>query len=101
MTDPDPLATDTVAWTLTQMDRIGTATGTVYTFPIPDPLGRLVATATATSSDGAVGCQQREMVLIEQSGASVAINPSGITVSIGGVRSRPFRRRGRARWSRW
>ncbi len=31
------------------------AAGTSFTFPIPDPLGKLVATATATDSDGRMG----------------------------------------------
>ena len=55
VTEADPLATYTVAWTLTQNGiEIGTATGTSYTFPIPSPPGVLVATATATDSDGGV-----------------------------------------------
>ncbi len=86
VTDPDPLATDTVAWTLTQNGiEIGTAAGTSFTFPIPNPLGLLVATATVASSDGGAGTDSAQMVLIDQSGASVVINPTGITVSIGDV----------------
>ena len=57
--DPNTLATDTVAWTLSQNGiEIGTASGTSFTFAIPDPLGLLVATATATSSDGEPGQRQ-------------------------------------------
>ena len=86
VTDPNPLATDTVAWTLTENGiEIGTATGTSFTFPIASPLGALVATATVTSSDGGVGTASAQLVLINQQGASVVINASGITVSVGGT----------------
>ena len=62
VTDPDPLATDTVAWTLTESGIvIGTATGTSFTFPIASPVGLLVGTVTATvtSSDGGMRQRQR------------------------------------------
>jgi Ca2+-binding RTX toxin-like protein len=84
--DPNPLATDTVAWTLTQNGiDIGTSSGTSYTFPIPDPLGLLVITATVTASDGRVGTESAQLVLIEQSNATVVMSPSGVTISVGGV----------------
>ena len=86
LTEPDPLATDTVAWTLAQNGiDIATSTGTSFTFSIPNPLGVLVVTATVTSSDGLLGAGTAQIVLIEQSGASVVIAPSGFTVSIGGA----------------
>ncbi len=86
VTDPDPLATDTVAWTLTENGiEIGTATGTSFTFPVASPLGPLVATATATSSDGGVGISSAQLVLIDQPAASVVIKAGGITVSVGGT----------------
>ncbi len=86
VTDPDPLATDTVAWTLVQNGmNIGMAAGTSYTFSIPSPLGLLVATATATSSDGSVGSENAQIELIEQMSASVVIDASGTTVSMGGM----------------
>ena len=86
VTELDPLATYSVAWTLTQNGiGIGTATGTSYTFPIPNPLGVLVATATATDSDGGVSSDSAQQVPIDQTGASVVINAAGITVSLGGV----------------
>ncbi len=85
VTDPDPLATDTVAWTLMQNGiAIATATGTSFTFPISNPSLPLVATATVTSSDGGVGTSSAQMVLIDQPAASVVINTTGITVSVGG-----------------
>ncbi len=85
VTDPGVLDTETVGWTLVQNGiEIGTATGTTYTFPIPDPLGVLVATATVKDSDGAVGTDSAQMVVIYQTGASVVINPTGVTVSTGG-----------------
>ena len=81
MTDPDPLATDTVAWTLTQNGIvIATGTGTSFTFTIPSPVGLLVATATATDSDGGAGSDSAQIVVINQSGATVVINPVGITI---------------------
>ena len=71
VTDPDPLATDTVGWTLVQNGtNIGMAAGKSFTFAIPSPLGPLVATATAASSDGAAGSESAQIVLIEQQGAS-------------------------------
>jgi len=86
VTDPGILDIETVAWTLTQNGiGIGTAAGTSYTFTIPNPIGVLVATATATDSDGGVGSDSAQMVIIYQTGASVVINPSGITVSMGGT----------------
>ncbi len=85
VTDPDPLATDTVAWTLMQNGlAIATATGTSFTFPISNPSLPLVAIATVTSSDGGVGTSSAQMVLIDQPAASVVINTTGITVSVGG-----------------
>ena len=60
VTDHDPTATDSVSWTLADDGfSIGAFPGSIYTFPIPNPLGMLVATATATDSDGAVGTRQR------------------------------------------
>ncbi len=86
VTEPDPLATYTVAWTLTQNGiAIGMAAGTSYTFPIPIPLGMLVVRATATDTDGGMGSDSARMAPIDQTGASVVIDPSGITVSMGGV----------------
>ena len=85
VTDPNPLASDTVAWTVQNGMNIGMAAGTSFTFPIPSPLGLLVATATATSSDGGVGTQSAQIELIGQSGASVVIDASGTTISIGGM----------------
>ncbi len=86
VTEVDPLATYTVAWTLTQNGiTIGTATGTSYTFSIPNPLGKLVATATATDSLGSPDSASVQLVPIDQSGASVVVSASGITVSVGGV----------------
>ena len=86
VTEADPLATETVAWTLTQDGiGIGTAAGVNFTFPIPNPLGMLVATATVTDSDGGVGSSSAQMVIIYQTGASVVINDSGTTVSVGGT----------------
>ena len=86
VTDPNPLATDNVAWTLKQNGtQIETGTGTSFTFPITNPLGALVATATATSSDGGVGTSSAQLVLINQQVLSVVINASGITVSVGGT----------------
>ena len=86
VTELDPLATYSVAWTLTQNTIvIGMATGTSFTFPIPDPLGMLVATATATDSDGGISSDSGQLVPIGQTGASVVIDASGITVSVGGV----------------
>ncbi len=86
VTDPDLLATDTIAWTLTQNGtEIGSATGTSFTFPVANPLGPLVATATATSSDGGTGMASAQLVLIDQPNASVVIDTSGISVSVGGT----------------
>jgi Ca2+-binding RTX toxin-like protein len=86
VTEPDPLATYMVVWTLTQNGLpIGMAGGTSYTFPIPNPLGKLVAKATATDSDGLKGSASVQLVPVDQSGASVVIDASGVTVSVGGV----------------
>ena len=85
ITDLDPHATQSVAWTVTQNgNSIATATGASFTFPIPNPLGILVATATDTDSDGGVGADSAQLVVIYQSGASVVINTNGIVVSMGG-----------------
>ena len=86
VTDPGFLQIESVAWTLTQNGIvIGTddITGTAYTFTIPDPLGVLVASATVTDSDGGTGFGSAQMVIIYQTGASVVINSTAITVSMG------------------
>ena len=85
MTDPDPLATDTVAWTLTQGGTV-TQTGTGSTFTFPNPGGILVGTviATVTSSDGAAGSDSAQIVVINQSGATITINSSTITIAVPG-----------------
>ena len=86
VTDHDPTATDSVSWSLSEDGiSIGAFLGSIYTFPIPNPLGMLVATATATDSDGAVGSDSAQLVVIYQTDASVVINSSGTTVSQGGV----------------
>ena len=85
VTDPGTLDTETLAWTLEQNGTvILTGTGPSFTFASPSPIGVLVATATATDSDGAAGHDNAQVALITDSGATIVIDPDGITVSIGG-----------------
>ena len=45
----------------------------------------LVVTATATDSDGGTGFDSAQIQPITQSAATVAVDPGGITVSVGGT----------------
>ena len=85
VTDRDPLATDTVAWTLTQGGTV-TQTGTGSSFSFTNPGGVLdwTVTATVTSSDGAVGSDSSQIVVINPSGATVTINALTITIAVPG-----------------
>ena len=85
VTDPDPLATDTVAWTLTQGGTV-TQTGTGSTFSFANPGGILVGTVTATvtSSDGGAGSDSAQIAVISQSGATITINSSMIKIVVPG-----------------
>jgi Ca2+-binding RTX toxin-like protein len=88
VTDPGFLEIESVVWTLTQNGIVigtDTVSGTSYAFPIPDPLGVLVAAATVTDSDGVSGTGSAQLVVIYQTGASVVINSTAITVSMGGT----------------
>ena len=85
VTDLDPLATDTVAWTLTQGGTV-TQTGTGSTFSFANPGGILVGTVTATvtSSDGGAGSDSAQIAVISQSVATVTITASTITIVVPG-----------------
>ncbi len=104
VSDPGYLDIESVAWTLTQNGVvIGTdsITGTTYTFPILNPLGVLVASATVTDSDGGIGSGSAQMIIIYQTSASVVINSTEITVSMGANPLSTTMLSARDRWSRW
>ena len=86
MTDPGSLDTETVAWTLTQNGTvIATGTGPSFTFHDPQPARRRWSRPrpppTATAARAATAPRSCS---ITRPAPSVVINPSGITVSVGG-----------------
>ena len=83
--DPGTSDTETLSWTLI-VDGIPSAPveGPAFSFPIPASFTTLVVTATATDSDGGTGLDSVQIQPISQSAASVSVNLSGITVSVGG-----------------
>ena len=83
VTDLDPLATDTVNWTLTQ-GGIMTQTGTGLTFSVTNPIPDETITATVTSSDGGTGTDGAQIAVIGQSGATVEITSSTIMITVPG-----------------
>ncbi len=86
VTDPGTSDTETVSWTLI-VDEIASepVTSPTFSFQIPSSFLTLVVTATATDSDGGTGFDTVQIQPILQSAASVAVDPSGITVSVGGM----------------
>ena len=84
VTNPGVPGAETLAWTLTQNGIvIATAATPTFTFAVPDPIGVLVAAATATDIDGGTGSNSAQIVVVPQSGSSVLITPTTITVSSG------------------
>jgi Ca2+-binding RTX toxin-like protein len=84
-TDADPLATDQVVWSLADLsgNMIASGTGPSITLPNNGSGFAGIVTATVTSSDGGSDTDVAQVVVIDQSSAVVAIEPSTITISGG------------------
>jgi Ca2+-binding RTX toxin-like protein len=83
-TDPGVLDTDALSWTLI-VDGIASqpVSGPNFAFQVPSSFSTLVVIATATDQDGGTGTGSAQIAPINQSGVTVVVEATGITVSLG------------------
>jgi Ca2+-binding RTX toxin-like protein len=86
VTDPGTSDTQALSWVLI-VDGIASqpVSSPNFSFQVPSSFVTLVVTATATDSDGGTGSDTAQIQPINQSAATVSIDPAGITVSVGGT----------------
>ncbi len=85
VTDPDPLATDQVAWSVSDPlgNTIASGTGTSISFPNNGGIVTGIVKATVTSSDGKSVTDTAQVVIVDQIDATVTITPMTITITTG------------------
>ena len=84
VTDPDPLATDSVVWSVADLfgNVLASGTGTHIAFPNNGGVVTGIVTATVTSSDGGNSTDAAQVLVIGQSDATIVITPSNVTISV-------------------